>query len=109
MTKNIQCFLRNGRRKNWAERPNANLSAHHYPNKDLERKILQNSVEMVSGCIQYNSAHLVVLWTLGPLFIARTINPFVQSHVLTQQPPGTRHFFRFNENCIFSKFKHQIS
>jgi len=65
---------------------------HHYPNKDLEWQIIQNSVEMVSEWIQYNSAQLVVLWTLGPQFIARNINPFVQSRLLTQQPPGTRHF-----------------
>jgi len=66
---------------------------------------------MVRDWIQYNSAQLVVLWTLGPLFIARNtnINPFVQSRVLTQQPPVPVIFARFNETWIFSKVKHQIS
>jgi len=68
------------------------LQLHHYPNKNLEWKILKNSVEMVREWIQNNSAQLVVLWTPGPLFTARTTNSCVQSHVLTQQPAGTRHF-----------------
>jgi len=98
MTKKYSVFPQKQQKKKTGQKdPMPIFQLHQYPNNDLEWKILQNSVENFRGWIQYNSAYLVVLWTLGPLFIARTIDPYVQVTYSPSSRPVPVIFVRFNE------------